>query len=330
MSKDYYKILEINEFESAENIKAAYRKLARKYHPDIAGASFIDKFKEINEAYEILSNKIKKEEYDRARKFYNYAKSAETNNNKSEYKKSETTTKPESKFSFKWEEFVAKRQQSNNSKKTDEKQPIKGKDIFADIEITTLDAITGAEKVVNMLQTEVCPKCNGKKFAKGTICPYCNGKGEKTDYKKFNVKIPAGIKNNSKIRLSGEGEKGKFGGSNGDLYITVHIKESGVFKTDGLNILKNIPITPYEAVLGTNIKVNTINGTVSLKISPNTQNGQKIRLAGCGISQKNTVGDMIVTIEIKIPRSLSEEELELYRKLAEVSTSNVRDSIYDR
>ena len=335
MSKDYYKILELNEFESAENIKAAYRKLARKYHPDIAGASFIGKFKEINEAYEILSNKIKKEEYDRARRFYNYAKGEKTESNKPDNKSksednTENTTKTEHKFSFKWEEFVAKRQQSKNSKKADENRPIKGKDIFADIEITTLDAITGADKVVNMLQTEVCPKCNGKKFAKGTICPYCNGKGEKTDYKKFNIKIPAGIKNHSKIRLAGEGEKGKFGGSNGDLYITVHIKESSVFKTDGLNILKNIPVTPYEAVLGANIKVNTINGTVSLKISPNTQNGQKFRLAGCGISQNNTVGDMIVTIEIKIPKSLSEEELDLYKKLSEVSTSNVRDSIYDR
>ncbi len=333
MSKDYYKILGINEFESAENIKSAYRKLARKWHPDVAGNSpeALKTFKEINEAYEILSNKVKKEEYDRARRFYNYAKgNYETKNeniNNSNKEEAKTTTRPS--FSFKWEEFIAKRQQAKKTQKKEEKEPIKGSNIYAEIEISVLEAITGTTKVVNLLKKEACPKCGGKKFANGTICPQCNGLGEISNHKKFNIKIPAGIKNGSKIRLAGEGNEGKFGGSNGDLLITVNIKESPIYKTDGLNILKNISITPFEAVLGANIKIETLQGNVSLKISPYTQNGQKIRLSGCGISQNNSVGDMIVTVEIKIPKNLSEEELKLYKRLSEISTSNVRESIYD-
>ena len=97
------------------------------------------------------------------------------------------------------------------------------------------------------------------------------------------------------------------------------------YKTEGNNILKTIPITPYEAVLGTSIKISTINGDVKLKIAPNTQNGQKIRLAGCGIVQNEKVGDMIVTVEIKIPKNLSQEEINLYKQLEKISNNNIRD-----
>ena len=174
-----------------------------------------------------------------------------------------------------------------------------------------------------MLQTQICPKCGGRKFVNGTICPSCKGKGEISVYKRFNVKIPAGIKNLSKIRLAEEGEKGKNGGRNGDLYLTIHIRETKNYKTEGLNILKDIQIAPEVAVLGGEITVSTLIGNVSLKISPKTRNGQKIRLAGCGIKQNNKVGDMIVTVEIQIPQNLTEEELDLYRKLRQLKNRGV-------
>lgn len=318
MTKDYYKILGITEFESQDAIKNAYRKLARKWHPDIAGnsAEAVLKFKEINEAYEILSNKIKKEEYDRARRFYSYATSDEN-----KFKKTETK-KQEAKKGFSFNSF-------NWKKQNEAPLPKRGENIYSDIELSVFEAVSGTTKTVNMLQTQICPKCGGRKFINGSICKECKGKGEFTNYKKFTVKIPAGIKDKSKIRLAGEGGIGVNGGGNGDLYITVHIQEHKTYKTEGLNILKTIPITPYEAVLGANIKVSTIKGNVSVKITPNTQNGQKIRLAGCGIVQNNKVGDMIVTVEIKIPQELSNEEIELYKKLAELSTVNIRDNLYE-
>lgn len=324
MSKDYYKILGVAEFESAENIKKAYRTLARKFHPDIAGESTeaLLRFKEINEAYEILSNNIKKEEYDRARRFYNYAKEEKKfkqEEPKAEEKK-QTNPNKESFFNFKWDNFV--------NKKEDKKPiPRNGKDIYSDIEISIFEAMGGTTKTINMLQTQICPKCNGRKFANGTICPHCKGKGEVSEYKKFNIKIPAGISNKSKIRLTGEGSQGINGGKNGDLYITINVKEPKTYKTEGLDILKTIPITPYEAVLGANISVTTINGKISVKLPPHTQNGQKIRLNNCGLVQNNKIGDMIVTVEIQIPKNLSNEELELYKKLEEVSSQNIRENL---
>lgn len=338
MTKDYYKILDITEFSTIDEIKCAYRTLARKYHPDIAGnsPSIIAKFKEINEAYEVLSNKTRKADYDAARRFYSYAQngaSKKTNtsntctdnniNSKSDFAKKNYNKKTfhdkKTNFSFNWEELF-KFSHTNESR-----TPKKGEDIYSDIEISVFEAINGTSKVINMLQTTICPKCNGRKFVNGGKCENCNGKGETSTYKRFNVKIPAGIKDKSKIRLAEEGEKGINGGKNGDLYLTIHIKEPKGYKTEGLNILKTIPVTPYEAVLGAEIKIPTIKGNIALKIAPNTRSGQKIRLNGCGIEQNNKIGDMIVTIEIQIPKDLSEAEINLYKKLQEISNHNVRE-----
>ena len=324
MTKYYYKILDIPEFSSTEEIKTAYRHLARKWHPDVAGNSpdVIKKFKEINEAYEILSDRAKKADYDTARRFYSYAKENHTQNTyQKEAEKNKTDDKKS--FNFNWSDFFSK----PNNKDFQAKSPQKGEDIYSDIDISVFEAVSGTTKIINMLQTQACPRCKGKKFINGAKCPYCAGKGETSTYKRFNVKIPAGIKDKSKIRLAEEGEKGINGGRNGDLYLTIHIREPKNYKTEGLNILKTIAISPHEAVLGANVTVPTIRGNVSLKIAPNTRNGQKIRLAGCGIEQNKKIGDMIVTVEIQIPRNLTEAEINLYRKLQEISGLNIRERI---
>ncbi len=334
MTKDYYKILDITEFSDIDEIKIAYRKLARKFHPDIAGNSpdIISKFKEINEAYEILSDKTRKADYDAARKFYSYAK-GESSNQK--YKNTSTTQKDstcnnnkntkktyhnKTSFNFKWDDIF----KFTNPQENKTNYPQKGKDIYSDIEISISEATLGTVKIINMLQTNICPKCNGRKFINGSICNHCKGKGETSDYKRFNIKIPAGIKNLSKIRLAEEGEKGLYGGKNGDLYLTIHIKELKNFKTEGLNILKTISIEPYEAVLGTEKPISTPQGNVMLKISPFTKNGQKIRLSNCGLNENEKFGDMIVTIEIQINKNLSEDEINLYKKLKELASSKIR------
>ena len=339
MTKDYYMILDIPEFSTQDEIKSAYRKLARKWHPDVAGNSsdVITRFKEINEAYEVLSDKSKKADYDTARRFYNYSSNQkreqkETTNNstnpnvKESSKKENKSESKKSGFGFNWEEFIAKKYREVQFKREKEVKTAKrGEDIYSDIEISVFEAVTGTTKVINMLQTNVCPKCGGRKFVNGTVCNCCNGKGESSSYKRFSVKIPAGVKQGSKIRLAGEGNKGINGGNNGDLYLTIHIQEPKNYKTEGLNILKTVAITPFEAVLGASISIPTIQGNVSLKINPNTQNGQKVRLSGCGIQDGNKTGDMIVTLEIQIPKSLTDEEVELYKRLQEISSSKVRE-----
>ena len=320
MTKDYYKILDISEFSTTEEIKTAYRHLARKWHPDVAGNSpdVIAKFKEINEAYEILSDKNRKADYDTAKRFYSYA--ANGSQSRKNHESHNNAENPNNKKNFSWEDLFGKKEKKP-------KAPQKGDDIFSDVEISVFEAVSGTSKIINMLQTNICPNCKGRKFVNGNKCPYCNGKGESSTYKRFNVKIPAGIKDKSKIRLAGEGEKGKNGGANGDLYLTIHIKEPVNYKTDGLNILKTIAVAPHEAILGGNISVPTLKGNVSLKLAPNTRSGQKIRLAGCGIEQNNKVGDMIVTVEIQIPKSLSEEEINLYKRLQELAGDNIRERI---
>ena len=329
MSKDYYKILGIAEFETAENIKSAYRKLARKWHPDIAGDSCeaMLRFKEINEAYEVLSNKVKKEEYDKARRFYNYAKGNSEAKNTNEKVKNNTNPQKEQAKSFytQWEDFISKKKQEkyyNNEQKINAKR---GEDIFTEVEISIFEALSGTIKTINMLQTQICPKCNGRKFVNGSTCKHCNGKGEISEHKKFTVKIPAEIKDKSKIRLAGEGLAGTNGGKNGDLYITINIKENKQYETKGLNIHKTIQISPAEAVLGTSLIINTPNGKVSTKLSPKTENGQKIRLSNCGLVQNNKIGDMIITVEIQIPKNISERELELYKQLGAISGSSIRE-----
>ena len=203
MSKDYYKILGVAEFESAENIKIAYRKLARKWHPDIAGESkeAILRFKEINEAYEILSNKVKKEEYDQARKFYNYAKGNTEPKKKEEAVKNNTNPQKEQAKNFykQWEEFISQKKQYKNYKREHQLNSKRGEDIFTEVEISIFEALSGTTKTINMLQTQVCQKCNGRKFVNGTACSHCNGKGETSIHKKFTVKIPAEIKDKSKM-----------------------------------------------------------------------------------------------------------------------------------
>ncbi len=339
MTKDYYKILEVSEFSTLSEIKSAYRRLARKWHPDVAGNSFdvITRFKEINEAYETLSDKVKKADYDTARRFYNYSsenkeQKTETKNNSTNPNTKKETQKKENKsekkekkgFSFNWEEFVTKKYQEAQYKKEQE-IPKKGGDIHSDIEISISEAINGTTKVINMLQTQICSKCGGRKFVNGGICSACKGNGDISNYKKFSVRIPAGIKEGSKIRLAGEGEKGLNGGKCGDLYLTVHITKPSDYQIDGLNVLKTIQIAPYEAVLGTTLVINTLQGKVSVKIAPNTKNGQKIRLNNCGIKQNNLVGGMIVTVEIQIPKNLTNEEIELYKRLQDIASGSVRE-----
>ena len=324
MTKDYYKILDITESSSTEEIKSAYRHLARKWHPDVAGNTpdIIARFKEINEAYEILSDSLKKADYDKARRFYSYAKNSYSKEEtKTDYKTTENPNKTSKNFSFKWEDLFS------HKKERDVKPPRKGDDIYSDVEISVFEAVSGTTKVINMLQTNICPKCGGRRFINGTQCSHCKGKGETSTYKRFSVKIPAGIKDKSKIRLAEEGEKGLNGGRNGDLYLIIHVREPKNYKTDGLNILKTIAITPYEAVLGGNVTVPTLRGNVSLKITPQTRNGQKIRLSGCGIEQNNKVGDMIVTVEIQIPKNLTDEEIRLYKRLQEISGENIRERL---
>lgn len=357
MEKNYYDILEISIDATETEIKSAFRRLARKWHPDVAGNTpdAVKRFKEINEAYEILSDKDKRHKYDVLRGIlHNRAASQNkttTQNkkttpppNNTDKKKTEnntqndnTETKQEKKrsddkntFQDAWDNFIKStkaHEKSNQTKHTAKKTD--GTDIVSDITITMLESIEGTTRTINVLHTEPCSKCHGRKFANGAICPNCKGVGEISVHKKISVRIPEDVKQGAKIRIAGEGNQGLNGGKNGDLYLIVKIDtETSPFKYDGLNILQTVPVEPYEAVLGSKIDVKTPDGNVSMKLMAGTMNGQKYRLANQGLKKNGKKGDMIVTISIEIPKNLSKEEVILYEKLKQLSKRNIREVIY--
>ncbi len=362
MEKNYYEILGIKPDATDNEIKSAFRKLARKWHPDVAGNSkdVVNKFKEINEAYEILSNPEKRKKYDTLRGIFTQTKNKSSENKTEKQQEEKTTTKEtrqtkttqqkssekrttkgeqkkqeqqsnKNAFQDVWESFLKKTKESEKPKQNKyTAKKIDGKDITSEITITVLEALQGTTRTVNILHSEPCPKCHGRKFANGGICAYCKGAGEMSVHKKLSVRIPEKVKHGSKIRIAGEGNQGINGGKNGDLYLIIKVDtEHSPYQYDGLNILQTIPVEPYEAVLGSTIEVKTPDGYVQMKIMPNTMNGQKYRLAKEGLEKDGKKGDMIITISIEIPKDLTAEERILYEKLKLASNRNIREKIYD-
>lgn len=381
--KDLYKILGVSPDCDVVKIKAAYRKQARIWHPDVNDNSqeSIVRFKEITEAYEVLTDSHKRSQYDilkgfnirkeasyasktaeqSAKKAYNESSSATTGEKtytytKYEYEKKTTedkktksaqNTKEHEKGSFsqvfenildglftggssgKNKQPNVKKNQNQNKNQNKKGKPENGRDINLNVNIKMSEAITGTHRTVNVLHTEKCPKCEGRRFINGSKCPLCKGTGEISIHKKLNVKIPAGIKKGSKIRVANEGNKGYNGGRDGDLYLYIEIEESAFFKYEGINVHCEIPITPFEAVLGASIEVPTLCGNVSMKIPPNTSTGQKFRLSEQGVyDEKNRKkGDQIVVVKIEVPKEMSREEIKLYEQLKNISTHKVRENL---
>lgn len=339
--KNYYSILGVTPDSTAAEIKSAYRKLARKFHPDINPYGS-DRFKDITEAYETLSDDKKRAQYDTIYGFVKTTKTKErTSPNQAQYeykkqtyhyKKPESKTKSENKtqtnpkdskkeFSKKindiFEEFAKPKKPS----------PKKGEDIYETISITINEAVNGAQRTVNVMNTTQCPHCKGRKFINGAICPKCSGTGEKTEHKKITVKIPKKVKNGAKLRIPSEGKKGENGSKNGDLYIKIKIEPNSRMKIEDNNIIYNVPITPFEAALGATITLPSFDCNLSLKIPAKTHSGQKFRLAGQGLKHFGKSGDMIVIVHIEIPCSLSDDEIRLYEKLKKISSQNIRENL---
>lgn len=350
--KNYYAILGVTPDSDAQEVKAAYRKLARKFHPDVnKEPGSIKKFKDISEAYEVLSDEKKRKQYDMLNGFYKTPKQkVKSEGAKNEYKKTSDQKEPEEKKdesknrttrpsfeddkdAFRKNDFksaindilegIAKEKKNKNKK-----IPKKGTDIYAEVTISLQDSVRGTSRVINVIHKELCPNCEGRRFINGAKCGVCSGTGEYTQHKKLTVKIPKNIKNGAKLRICGEGNPGFNGGENGNLYLTVKIEPNSNIRIEGSDIYCRVPITPFEAVLGSKIFVPVFDGNIAFNLPANTMSGQKFRLSGEGIKTNGKFGDMIITVDIQIPKSLTDDEIRLYEKLKKLSNCNIRENLF--
>ncbi|MFC1668220.1 DnaJ C-terminal domain-containing protein [Chlamydiota bacterium] len=308
--KDYYDILGVPRSASQDDIKKAYRKLARKYHPDVnKDPSAEKKFKEVGESYEVLKDTEKRKRYDSLGANWKAGQEFKAppgwENVHFDFKSSSGP----SGFSFFEEEgfsdFFETLFGGGFSQRTSpSKQRVRGQDHEAEITISLQDAFYGVKKSISLQVQEVDKT--------GRI---------KNRVKTYDITIPKGTIDGTKLRLSKQGGKGIGSGSSGDLYLRLRIEKNPVYTWHGRDLFKEIALAPWVVVLGATINVSTLHGTVTLKIPEGTQHGQKMRIKGRGFPGKKgeANGDLYITIKIDIPKSVSEEEKELYNKLKELA-----------
>ena len=292
--RDYYEVLGVDRNADDATLKRAYRKLAKKYHPDINTTSDFaeERFKDINEAYKTLSNSSTRRKYDR---MWN-SRIGKKQKNKQQNKKEKKSI-----FAEMFQMFFGEIKQKEKKKEEKQKSPKKGENIETEITVSIFEAFYGMEK----------------KIALRTI----DGK-----MREFNVKIPAGIRNEEKIRLMGQGKPGENGGKSGDLLIKIHIENDKKFKLNGIDIYTDLYITPWEAALGTKLNINSIDEEILLYIPQGTESGENICLKGKGyLNGRGGRGDLFVNVQIMIPKSITEKEKTIFEQLREISKYNPRE-----
>lgn len=317
--KDYYDILGVKRSATQDDVKKAYRKLARKYHPDVSKEPGAEgKFKEITEAYEVLGNKDNRKKYDELganwKAGQEFSPPPDWENVHFEFHKQgdvgaifEDLGGPSDFFSTLFGDafHTGSGRHSSGSRGPS----TRGMDHEAEITISLDEAYNGARKSISMQTAELDKR--------GQV---------KRNVKTYAVTIPAGTTHQSRIRLAGQGGQGQGGASAGDLYLRVNVAPHPIFRLKGKDLERDLPISPWEAALGNNIAVPTMNGKATLKIPAGVQGGQRLRLRGKGLPARTgkDIGDLYITIIIKVPTHLDSGEKELFEKLAKQSTFNPR------
>lgn len=361
MTKDYYDILGVSRDASDEDIKKAFRTLAKKYHPDLnPGKNTEEKFKEINEAFQVLNDPNKRAAYDR----YGSAEGPQFTPGAGGFEGMGDIFSQifGGGFSDIFGEMFGRREYRRE-------RGMRGNDVRYDIEITLEDSFNGLKKKIQAIMQVKCEECGGKggdtnecSTCKGTgeirqisrtmfgqfiniqacpkcrgtgkmiakTCKDCNGKGHVRKTKTVEVTVPKGVSDGQYLRLGGEGEPGTKGMPNGDLYVVINIKEHEIFdrEDDDLYCKTELPLST--AILGSEVKVPTINGTARLQIPKSTQSGTVFRLKGQGMPHLNRMGrgDQLVKVDVEIPSRLTREQEKLVRELA--GEAKTRKGFFER
>lgn len=290
--KNYYKILGLkNEKVTDEEIKMAYRHLAKLYHPDINGGNeaVTEKFKEVNEAYHVLGDQASRKKYDRGYFAYKFRDGFTK-------EKVQNTVDTEHGFSEIFNMVFGKKEEPNIKTNLDKKDyPVVGEDLESEIDISLEEAFFGAEKKIAF------------KTVEGGL-------------KTIAVKVPRGIRAGEKIRLANQGKPGKNGGENGDLYIKVNILPHEKFKLEGSDIVVDLLLSPWEAVLGCKVEVQNIDSNIFISVPKCVVSGERLRVANSGyLDGVGGRGDLLLEVKIMVPKRPSEREIELYEELGKIS-----------
>ena len=339
MSKDYYKILGVSKGANKEEIKKAYKTLAKKYHPDLNpnNKEAEQKFKEINEAVSVLADDQKRERYEQ------YGTADEQQFSGFDFSEHMRGGDFFSGFDSIFDQIFGGRRRQT-----------RGADLVHEIEVSLEDIAEGTEQTLQLNKLDRCKECNGQggertrctacngtgaqvrtqrtpfgvfqtttacRTCNGTAsslkkaCPACDGEGRIRIKKELNIKIPAGVEEGTQLRVRGEGVAGEQGSTPGDLFIVIHIKEHPIFERDGQNIILDVPISFTQAVLGDEIEVPTIKGKALLKLPPHTQNNTLFRMRDKGLNSSHGTGDQLVRVHVKVPERISKKEKELIEQL---------------
>jgi DnaJ-class molecular chaperone len=340
--KDYYRILGVDRKADGKAIKSAYRKLARKHHPDVAkGKDNEEKFKEITEAYDVLSDPEKRGRYDSLgpdwQRYATQGPGAPGPGFRVEYGEAGEAGDFSDFFRTIFGD-LGPRSTSRGSRggrgpriedlfegaRRAGSRSARGGDVEASIEISLDDAYHGARKSLSLESEEPCATCHGAGHVDGQACAACHGGGWQRARRTLDVKIPAGVKTGQRVRVSGEGSPG--GRGRGDLYLMVAVAAHPIFERRGDDVHVTLPITAPEAALGASVEVPTLGGKVSMKIPPATSSGRTFRLPGYGMPRLKGggAGDQFVTTKIVMPAGLTDAERDLYRQLDALRGDNPR------
>ncbi len=326
--KNYYDILGVSKGASDKDIKQAYRRLARQHHPDVNPgnkAAAEAKFKEINAAYEVLSDQAKRQKYDKYGEKWQYADQIEqAEREQAQYRGFAPGDGSGFQYSGNVEDldsvfeelFGGGRGGRGFSRRP---QPRRGQDMETTAEVTLEEAYAGTQRTISLQVEEPCAACRGTGRIQNVPCSVCRGAGVVANIKRIEVKIPAGVVTGSRVRVAGKGQPG-YGGANGDLYLNITVRPHTTVERQGDDLYVNVPVSLTVAILGGEAQVPTLKGKLALKIPAETQNGRVFRLAGQGMPHlgKSTRGDLLAKVNVVLPTRLSEKEKELFRRFNEM------------